>query len=824
MKVNILSPEDVKEKLISFFKNNSIVPIVGSGFSCGLKAYDGIVPDGYNYKKHMVNELSAKNFSEKEKEEISSASFSIICDYYEDDENVSSEIRRNYLKSNFYKVKMPQSDIRSLLFNIEWPYIYTLNIDDAIENSSSYRKIILPNKGINEEVFSDEKCVIKLHGDIGDIVTYKESGKIFTSKEYAISIYTNAGILNKLRHDYKTQNVLFIGCSLDDEIDLKTLSAWPFDYQDKDTLSCTMAFIKGEPTKLQKSKLKIYGITDIVCFDSYESMYIFLDEAWNEAKKIQTTEIDMYNNIKINNISGGEIQKNQQYFLWNKMLYDVKRDTITYPYYFIKRKVAKKILANIDKNKVHLVYGPRVSGKSYLIADLYKTIRDREVYYFDGRSRITQNALENLMQKRNIVILFDVGTLERNQFEFILQDARHINKNCNNIIIMVNNNDSDTFGIVKWKLQKQIIDSSDIIQYKLKNKFEKDNEIQTINKLYPIVSLPPINDQRNMLDQLIFGEQILQKKGKYSNKKIKVETSKELALLILLAIKEKLYSLDIVNYGLDYEIAMGLKYYEPFIERIESNKYEKDASDLSGIKYVLSSPYWLRRELGNYARNEGNHHRIGEAYKYIIKKVIEFSGHNEYKRRRECRNLILFDKMNDIFLDEYHGNLKLIVYVYTELQELLANDFHFLHQKAKCFLNYSYYVSERDPRKSLDYLKDALELSTISKTMIENLYETTSNERLQISLAHTQYTRATIMCGICVSNNYIDVEDTIDAIEIAMLSPYNGEEYQHDRAKRTSYSIHNFLKYCMQHYDLMNISLESSRKLNELINKTFSKL
>ena len=115
MKVNILSPEDVKEKLISFFKNNSIVPIVGSGFSCGLKAYDGIVPDGYNYKKHMVNELSAKNFSEKEKEEISSASFSIICDYYEDDENVSSEIRRNYLKSNFYKVKMPQSDIRSLL-------------------------------------------------------------------------------------------------------------------------------------------------------------------------------------------------------------------------------------------------------------------------------------------------------------------------------------------------------------------------------------------------------------------------------------------------------------------------------------------------------------------------------------------------------------------------------------------------------------------------------------------------------------------------------------------------------------------------------------
>ena len=57
--------------------------------------------------------------------------------------------------------------------------------------------------------------------------------------------------------------------------------------------------------------------------------------------------------------------------------------------------------------------------------------------------------------------------------------------------------------------------------------------------------------------------------------------------------------------------------------------------------------------MGNYARNEENHYQIGEAYKYIIKQVIEFSGHDEYKRRRACRNLILFDIMNEIFLDKY---------------------------------------------------------------------------------------------------------------------------------------------------------------------------
>lgn len=819
--MNILKPDDVKRNLISFFKNNSLVPIVGSGFTCGLDSFDGIVPNGDEYKQHMITKLIAEDFSEHEKEQIISANFSTLCDYYEDDENVSPEIRRNYLKSNFYKVTMPQEDIRSSLFNIEWPYIYTLNIDDTIENSSSFKKVILPNKEFNDEIFLDEKCVIKLHGDIGDIITYKGSGKIFTSKEYALSLDKNAPLLNKLRNDYKTQNILFIGCSLDDEMDLKTLSAWPFDHKEKDTLSCTMIFIKGYPTKLQKSKFKTYGITDIVYFDSYDMMYSLLTEAWNEAKKIQTSELDMYNHIKIENIPGSDIQENQNYFLWNKVLYDLKSGSIKFPYYFIKRNLSRVLLSNIEKNKVHLVYGPRVSGKSYLLADLYKTIRDREVFYFDGRSRITQIALEKLLMKKNIVVLFDVGTLDRNQFEYLLQNARYININGSNIIINVNNNDSDTFGIVKWKLKQHIIDSSDIITYNLDNKLKKDDELQEINKLLPVINLPQYNEKRNILDQLIYGEQIISKKGKYSDIKIKIETPKQLALLILLAIKEKLYSSEIINYGLDLEMIMALKYYDPFIERIETNNYEKDASDLSKIKYILNSPYWLKRELGNYARMEENHFQIGEAYKYIIKQVIEFSGHDEYKRRRVCRNLILFDIMNEIFLDEYHGNLKIIVYVYTVLQELLANDFHFLHQKAKCFLNYSYFLNGKELKESLDYLKKALELSIISKTMIENMYESTSNERLQITLAHTQYTQATIMCGICVSNNYadIDVEKTIDAIEIALLSPYNSEDYQRDRAKRTSYGIHNFLNYCIEHYDKLNISQESFKKLNELINR-----
>lgn len=820
--MRILNPEDIRETLIAFFKNKSLIPIVGSGFTCGSEAYKGIVPNGDNYKKHMMEELlKNEDFTDEEKSQLSKDNFSTLCDYYEDDEIVLPNIRHEYLKENFYKVNMADDDVRLLFFNIEWPYIYSLNIDDAIENVSQYKRIILPNRAFNEEIFAEDKCVIKLHGDIGEIVTYKKGGKIFTSKEYALSLEKNAPLLNKLRNDYKTQNILFLGCSLDDEIDLKTLSTWPFDYKEKDNLSRTIIFVKGKPSKLQKSKYKTYGITDIVCFEDFDSMYHFLVETWEESEKIQEDELDKYNQISIFSVNGKEIENNQNYFLWGKGLYDLKNGTMNYPYFFISRNITKGILKNIEKNKVHLVYGSRISGKSYLIADLYKTIRDRETFYLDGKSRITQNALEKLINRKGIVALFDIGTLGREQFEYVLQSAQIINKNQNNFIINVNHNDSDTFGIVKWKLKQNIIQSTDVLTYSLPNKFtdcSQGKELEQINKLLPVVNLPPYNRKRTLLDQLIFTENVLKKKGKYSTQHIKVNTTKQLALLIVLAIKEKLYSLDIINYGFDLEIAEVVKRYDPFIERVETDNYEKDATDLSRVKYILNSRYWLRRELGNYARTEENYKKVGEAYQYIIKKVIEFSGHDEYRQRKVCRNFILFDVMNDIFLDKYHGNLKLIVYVYTTLHGLLAKDFHFLHQKAKCYLNYAYFLKNGDEK--MKYLDDALELASISKTMIEDKYEATNNERLQITMAHTQYTQATILCEICKEHEYNDVgenENAIDSIVVAISSPYNSDDYQRERTQRAAYGIINFVQYAISNYDELGISQEHRKKLDSLV-------
>ena len=216
--LQILNPSDIKEDLIVFFKNKSLIPIVGSGISCGVPTSKGSIPSGVDYRQHMMQELlSNPQFTDEERTELEHEKFSTLCDYYEDDENVSAEHRFSYLKENFYRARFADDDVRRSFFDIDWPYIYSLNIDDAIECSTRYKTIVLPNRDFRDELFNEELCLIKLHGDIKDIVTYKQSDKIFTSTEYALSLTTNS-LLKKLKADYGYQNILFIGCSLDDEV------------------------------------------------------------------------------------------------------------------------------------------------------------------------------------------------------------------------------------------------------------------------------------------------------------------------------------------------------------------------------------------------------------------------------------------------------------------------------------------------------------------------------------------------------------------------------------------------------------------------------
>ena len=796
--MNIYGPKEIKPIITSAFRNQALVPIIGSGVSCSLPAYRGQIPNGKSYKEHMLCTLiNSGQFSEEEKEELRRCSFSSLCSYYEDSRIVNESIRFSYLKNNFYQTRYTERDIRRSLFDIDWPYIYSLNIDDSVENSSSYNTVIVPYRDTREDIFTNAKCLIKLHGDIQDIIKYKYSEKVFTAKEYALSIEKNAPILTKLQNDFCYQNVLYIGCSLDDEIDMMTVSSFSSRKEiTKKNLSHIIFFTKGRPGILVQSKLRSYGVTDIVCFDDYDSMYSFLFDTWQEAMSIQTSELSQYCNLITSSIDSKD-KKNLDYFFWGKGLFEDTTKKISYPYYFISRATTTNIISRLHKHKLHLVSGGHVSGKTYLMADLYRTIKDRDVYYFDGRTRVTNEAIDYLLSLNNSVFLFDVEALNRSQFETIVINASVINRNYNNCVIAISRNDGDSFGIIKWKVREGLINSNDIIRYELNNKFENTkngNEIDSINKLLPTINLPVYSPKRTILDQLIYTEKQLDVKSKYSQRHISVKSYKQLALLIILAIKERLSSLEAIRFSLENEVFEAVKKYTPFIESIDTVTFEKDAEDLSSVKYIVNSKYWIQRELGNYARNESNYSLISDAYTFIIKKVLSFSA-NEFEQRRYYRDYILFDVMNDIFLDEHRGNLKLIMYIYEKLHNVLSYDYNFLHQKAKCCLNCAYSIKDRKNKEK--YLRDARELSIVALSMIEKRFDETGNEYLLISLAHVWYTIATIDSEYSYLESFSDItllKKTIDSINKALLSPYNQEDYKRELKRRSSTGIVRFLK------------------------------
>ena len=186
--MEVVHYNDIKDNIISHFKNQTFVPIIGSGFSCGCKSKKGNVPSGSEYRKYMIDEINKScNISDDEKESVSKMTFSQVADIY--NELVDLQTRINYLKDNFSRVVLEH--YKKDFLTIEWPYIYTLNLDDAIENNSNYDYVILPDKEMYEDIIDEEKCIIKIHGDVKYLTTYKEDNCVLTQKQYVNSIKKN---------------------------------------------------------------------------------------------------------------------------------------------------------------------------------------------------------------------------------------------------------------------------------------------------------------------------------------------------------------------------------------------------------------------------------------------------------------------------------------------------------------------------------------------------------------------------------------------------------------------------------------------------------
>lgn len=800
--MNIVTADEVYSQLVHAFQQQSLIPVLGSGFSCGGKAFGGRVPDGKAYRKHMTEAILAGG-QEYSREKLATCSFSDLCQVYEDDEAVKESVRRAFYRDNFSRAELDGA--KKAFLDLNWPYIYTLNIDDAIERNSPYKCVILPGNEVSKEIFRDERCVIKLHGDIEHLLKYPKGMKVFTSKEYSMSLYSNGALLEKLRHDFTHSNILIVGCSLDSEADLLTADILRNEKKEELNYSRVYYCTVTRPDGFTVSKLKAYGVTDVILFQSYAELYEKIAAAGRESQRISTDDIEKFHNFPVRRLDRYD-GLNAQMFYYGFSPVNTAEHVISLPYYFIERDLAGEILKNIGENKLHLIFGRSISGKSFLLYALGNGIHDRSVYFFNSTTELNDPALDKLLKKENSVIIFDTGVLTEKQFERVLLSTKELKANRSNVVVALSRSDVDLLGIMEWKTKEGEVAADDFIQYNLSDKLGAA-EAKRINGLLPACKFPAMSGKRTILDNLVNAEQLMKKEdAQFTGRNLVIEDKHTLVFLIAIATKGRLTSVDVNTLNLEETLGTVLERYKPFIERDFLYSFEKDG-DYASVKFILNAQYWLYHELGSYSSNKKNYDAIVEAYEYIIKRQFEASGGRKEAENR-CKQYIMLDTINRIFMQS-GGQLFLIERIYKALRPYLSESCHFLHQYAKLCLKMSYVLREREEK--LRYIKDGIEFAKVAFSMVTADYEAKGNENLLITQSHIQYTVATLLSGQCVVEGFSDrkrVDETLEQVTAALNSPYNLDKYRSD-TDRGSVGISRFLRNLRErHSDLLDRELK----------------
>lgn len=770
--IQCVSYDEVSNEIIQMMRRKTIIPVIGSGFTRDCIARSGKVPSGEDYYNYMIAQIVDQNPDEMKVKELNNESFSSISSIYH--KMVQAEKQQSYLLNKFKNVKL--ENVKKNFLKIDWPYIYTLNIDDAIENNSEFKTVLYANRDIRNSIFEQEKCVIKLHGDIKDILKYEDSNcEIFDQKQYVVSIKKNVSLLKKLTHDYEYLNLLYIGCSLSDEIDLLFSTSMANDNNNNRYYCSTQI-----PTLLQKTKLEAFGITHCIVFESYDDIYEKMTDAFHQSLCITPDELEQFSTYEFKTLGTG-FELNCPYLFQGKSILNNSKIAI-YPSFFVSRSVTDKIVENINSKGTQIVVGRGCSGKTYVSYDIIRRVRDREVYAFRSKDRINNETLTLLLNKENCLTIFDSKVLSIKQIEEIILTTSERVVKSNSIIIIENKSNRDLSGLLVLMKMNEHLEDDEIPQLEISNRFSKP-KTDEINNYLVTSSLGVFSENKSIADNIINASNLLIQKNKFSQISPLTDNVRQVSSLIVLATLGKVYASDAINLDLVEEFEMQCKKAMPLIEKESTWVFEMSAANNSPLKYVVNAEYWLFNQLDILAKSRKGREKIIEAYRYIIGKLIEINGKPDLMKGEKYapyKDYILFDNIFQIFRSQ---GTKIIRDIYQSLNDILATDPNYLHQRAKCYIRSAYKSTEEKDKEK--WLEMAYRDASISNSSFEKRYESHENEKIMISAAHSLYTAALALCHIAKLRNYRDISINANAVKClykAISSPFNSIEFVNNDA------------------------------------------
>lgn len=534
------------------------------------------------------------------------------------------------------------------------------------------------------------------------------------------------------------------------------------------------------PTLLQKTKLEAFGITHCIVFESYDDIYEKMTDAFHQSLCITPDELEQFSTYEFKTLGTG-FELNCPYLFQGKSILNNSKIAI-YPSFFVSRSVTDKIVENINSKGTQIVVGRGCSGKTYVSYDIIRRVRDREVYAFRSKDRINNETLTLLLNKENCLTIFDSKVLSIKQIEEIILTTSERVVKSNSIIIIENKSNRDLSGLLVLMKMNEHLEDDEIPQLEISNRFSKP-KTDEINNYLVTSSLGVFSENKSIADNIINASNLLIQKNKFSQISPLTDNVRQVSSLIVLATLGKVYASDAINLDLVEEFEMQCKKAMPLIEKESTWVFEMSAANNSPLKYVVNAEYWLFNQLDILAKSRKGREKIIEAYRYIIGKLIEINGKPDLMKGEKYapyKDYILFDNIFQIFRSQ---GTKIIRDIYQSLNDILATDPNYLHQRAKCYIRSAYKSTEEKDKEK--WLEMAYRDASISNSSFEKRYESHENEKIMISAAHSLYTAALALCHIAKLRNYRDISINANAVKClykAISSPFNSIEFVNNDA------------------------------------------
>ncbi|UEG53339.1 SIR2 family protein [Mucilaginibacter daejeonensis] len=784
----LTTPEEVEyyveNNLATYYKKRSLFPFFGAGFTMGAKTMRGVIPDGSTCVQMMKNLIVTHN-QDLHDDLIHISDFDKVAGLFY--RVVPKDVIADFIYDNFTGAKLDK--VREEFINLSWPFIYTLNIDDAIERNSKYRAI-LPNVPLTKKYLSE--VIFKLHGDAIDEISYIKhtEGIIFSRQQYLRSIINNKDLLDIFLEDYTSVNFILIGCSLDNELDLEFILANNDIKSKKETDKIYLT--SRVPSPINKLKLESYGINICLVVDDYSGFYSLVNEKFKDVDISTNEPFKRYQVDKL--LKNSNKQFNMRALLGEQEI-RIENNTITVPQFFIDRAVLPRIANLLLNEDIIFIIGKRVSGKTFLLYSIANIVKNKSVYLFPSKVSFDSDYIDKLLELQNVIVMFDTDTLAAFDIEDIYYRISDFVARNISFVFCINSSDRLMIAVPYTRVfNRELIEVDAFLSYE---------EVGLINKNLSRFGIANFRSSVNILNNIIHHKEIYRNLNADLNSISSALDSKLLTIYILCATFDKVYSslfraLQIDQDKLSYAVNLSKSAieFEYDIELIEQGQH-------SSFKVITNSKVFLFSLLGHYISNQKN---VNIAVSTIVDVVKRLKTYDRFKTY--YKSIIAFDSLNQIFYKRSGGAANLIFLIYGKLEELLYIDTHYWMQRAK----------------SIYYLKrtNVQELLTAAEYAKKPYFDSADHSRIKINAS---FQIALIYIRIVITqkfNNHQTFTETVKWVCIALKENLHNSKVIENLIEDAKKGKMNNDYYQFATFVLDNPSMLSPNDRETILSKLFS--